>query len=82
STLGKLEFSTDALFSVMGRHLARALECKLVADAMEGWISQLDLGSPAYADAKVPDTGEGMGLSEAPRGAVGHWLRVEDSKIA
>jgi len=38
STLSELGLSTDALFSVMGRHLVRALECKLIADAMADWL--------------------------------------------
>ncbi len=30
----------------------------------------------------IPDTGEGMGLVEASRGALGHWIVVKDKKIA
>jgi len=82
STLSELGLSTEALFSVMGRHVARALECKLVADAMEGWLWELDLSSPVYTDAAIPNSGEGMGLAEAPRGSVGHWVRIEEKKIA
>ena len=82
STLGELGLSIEALFSVMGRHLARALECKVVADAMAEWLWELDLTGPSYTDAPVPESAEGAGLAEAPRGSVGHWLRIEGKKIA
>jgi hydrogenase large subunit len=82
STLGELELPVTALLSTMGRHLARALECKLIADVMEEWLWQLDLKGPVYTDSEVPAAGEGAGLAEAPRGAVGHWLRIEERKIA
>lgn len=82
SALGELGLSTEALFSVMGRHLARALECKLIADAMADWLWELDLTGPSYTDAPVPESAEGAGLAEAPRGSVGHWLRIEGKKIA
>ena len=82
STLSELGLEFSALFSVMGRHLARALECKLIAEAMEEWLWQLELGDPSYTDAEVPEAGVGAGLAEAPRGAVGHWVRIEEGKIA
>jgi hydrogenase large subunit len=75
----------EVLFSVLGRHAARALECKIVADAMADWVLQLKPGDPVYledrsqleANANV----EGMGLWDAPRGALGHWIKVKDHKI-
>jgi hydrogenase large subunit len=49
---------------------------------MEEWLWQLDPRSSSYADVKIPASGEGAGLTEAPRGALGHWVRVQDSLIA
>lgn len=72
----------SALVSALGRHAARALECKLVADAMSEWVLQLDPNAPVYAEYELPVSAEGMGLTEAPRGAVGHWMRIEDGVIA
>jgi hydrogenase large subunit len=80
--LSELGADISALFSVMGRHAARALECKLVADAMAEWVLQLKPGEPACAAFEIPDESTGMGLTEAPRGAVGHWIRVKGGKIA
>jgi Ni,Fe-hydrogenase I large subunit len=66
---------------VLGRHAARALESKLVADAMVGWLMQLKPDEPSIVQAEVPDTGESAGLTEAPRGAVGHWMTIKGKKI-
>lgn len=81
-TLALFKASPAALFSVLGRHAARALECKFVADSMPGWLLELKPGEPVCAEWETPDTGEGMGLWEAPRGTVGHWIEIKDKKIA
>ena len=62
--------------SVIDRHAARALECKKIADAMQEWLKQLQPGAPAYTKAEVPAQGSGVGLTEAPRGSLGHWLNI------
>lgn len=69
------------LSSVLGRHLARALEARWVCDAMAGWLEALTPGAPAAVDVKIPDEGEGAGLTGAPRGALGHWIQIKDKKI-
>jgi len=46
SVLGRFNPNTNALFSVMGRHAARALECQLIAEAMEEWLRYLVPGEP------------------------------------
>jgi hydrogenase large subunit len=79
--LGELRAEPQALFSVMGRHLARALDCKLVADAMAEWVLELDPGGPVYTEYELPDSAHGFGLVEAPRGALGHWLSIEGKRI-
>jgi hydrogenase large subunit len=71
-----------ALFSALGRHAARALEAKLVADALADWVLQLKPGEPVYAEYELPDEAEGMGLADGPRGALGHWITIKDGKIA
>jgi hydrogenase large subunit len=80
--LGKLQLEPDALYSVMGRHLARALECKIVADEITGMIMQVKLEEPVCTDHKIPDSAEGMGLWCAARGALGHWITIKNGKIA
>jgi hydrogenase large subunit len=71
----------DAAFSVMGRHAARAEECRVVAYAMEKWLSELKFGERSSVTVKVPDESKGMGLTDAPRGALGHWISIKGKKI-
>jgi len=63
------------------RLMARALEAKKVADAMDGWLNQLVVGQASYTYKAVPATGSGIGLTEAPRGALGHWMGIGSSRI-
>ena len=80
--LSALNAPATALLSVLGRHAARALETKMVADAMAGWLLELKPGEPGCAKYSLPEKGSGMGLTEAPRGSLGHWVEVRDGKIA
>ncbi|MGE5307806.1 MAG: nickel-dependent hydrogenase large subunit [Deltaproteobacteria bacterium] len=67
--------------SVIDRHAARALEAQKIAVEMENWLLQLKPGDPVWSECKVPDSGEGMGLCEGARGALGHWIKVTGKKI-
>jgi len=81
SVLDEFDAGVDALYSVLGRHAARALEAKLVADVMVDWLQALKPGEPAIVESRIPDQAEGIGLTEAPRGALGHWMTIKDKKI-
>ena len=81
SLLGQFDAGVDVLFSVLGRHAARALEAKLIADAMVDWLQALKPNEPTIVESPIPEMGEGAGLTEAPRGSVGHWMTVKDKKI-
>lgn len=68
--------------SVLDRHLARAKEAVIIADAMSGWLDGLQTGS-AFDPAYTQGIGSGQGLTEAPRGALGHWVSVgSDGKVS
>jgi hydrogenase large subunit len=67
--------------SVINRHAARALEAKKLAAEMQGWLLQLKPGQPSWAECSVPEKGEGMGLTEGARGALGHWIKISGKKI-
>jgi len=82
STLAKFRASPSVLFSVLGRHAARALETKFIADSMPGWLLQLKPGEPVYIAYTIPEKAQGMGLIEAARGALGHWVEIREGKIA
>ena len=60
--------------SVMDRHMARALEAQKIADSMLGWLNQLAVGGSEFIPVTAPFSKAGEGLTEAPRGALGHWM--------
>jgi len=72
----------DACFSILGRHVARAEETVLVAAAVEEWLSQAQPGKETFVPAPIPDSAEGLGMTEAPRGALLHYIDIKDQKIA
>jgi hydrogenase large subunit len=89
--LHKLDLPTSALFSTLGRTAARTLETKVIVDAMDGWYQQLIANIKAgdvktFNEAKWepstwPKTAKGVGFTEAPRGALAHWIVIKDEKI-
>jgi hydrogenase large subunit len=92
STLSTLDVPVTALFSTLGRTAARTLETKMFVDWMRGWYDDL-LANIRTGDLKThnnerwdpktwPKTAQGAGYMEAPRGALGHWIVIEDQKIA
>jgi hydrogenase large subunit len=72
----------EKAFSVLGRLAARAEEGWVEIQAMKKWVPQIKLKEPVYVKAEVPERGEGYGLTEAPRGSVGHWIRISGKMIA
>ena len=82
SALAQLKAPSSVLFSVMGRHLARALSAKFIADSMEKWLLELKPGEPTFVEYTIPEEGMGAGLTEAARGALGHWIEIKEQKIA
>jgi hydrogenase large subunit len=68
--------------SVMDRHVARAQETLKIAEAMLAWVGELDAGGPVYERSSVPSLASSYGLTEAPRGALGHWLSISNGKIS
>jgi Ni,Fe-hydrogenase I large subunit len=73
---------------VVTRHLARAQETLIICDAMFRWLAELEsllrTGRVPIHDLESwepPVTGRGIGLTEAPRGALGHWVQIEDHKV-
>lgn len=81
---------TTVLFSTIGRTAARAIETELMADEMMKWVDELAMNVASGDDStwtdfdfdKVSKKTKGVGLAEAPRGALGHWVKVEDGKIS
>ncbi|GAB4356394.1 MAG: nickel-dependent hydrogenase large subunit [Oricola sp.] len=68
--------------NVHARVVARILEIALVTIAMEGWVNALRPGERFIRHARMPDDAEGAGMTEAARGSLGHWLKIEKGRIA
>lgn len=80
---------TAALFSTIGRTAARAIETELMGDVMVEWIDELAANAAAgdlhtwtkFDFDSVSRDAKGYGLAEAPRGALGHWVKIKNGKI-
>ena len=68
--------------SVMDRHRARAREALKIAQAMQTWLAALSTGTTGAVDYSMPESATGVGITEAPRGALGHWIEIEGGRIA
>ncbi len=90
-TLKQLNAPVSALFSTLGRTAARGLETILIAEwALEFYDSLL--GNIKNGDSRMfdnskwepstwPAEAKGVGLTEAPRGALAHWIVIKNEKI-
>jgi hydrogenase large subunit len=68
--------------TVYTRVLARVLELARVVPLMEDWLQGLRPTEAFCVSARLPDEGQGVGLSEAARGSLGHWLVVHQGRLA
>lgn len=82
SALSEIGGNISHMYSIAGRHLARALSAKIIADRLLDWASSLKAGESSTTLYEPPADGEGVGLIAAPRGALGHWLNVKDGRIS
>jgi [NiFe] hydrogenase large subunit/hydrogenase large subunit len=92
AVLGQLNVGPEALFSTLGRTAARGIETLLLAGQTETWLNQLadnmnrgilEVHNGERWDPKTwPREAMGVGFHEAPRGALGHWIRIERGVIA
>jgi hydrogenase large subunit len=90
--LKDLDIPVTALFSTLGRTAARGLESVLTAQWGLEYFNQL-LENIKNGDTRMAETSRfdpstwpksafGVGHSEAPRGALAHWINIQDRKIA
>jgi len=89
--LRTMDLPVSALFSTLGRTAARALEAEYCADLQRHFFDKLVAnirnGDSSTANVEKwdpsswPSEARGVGMTEAPRGALGHWIRVKNGKI-
>ncbi|MCC7031301.1 MAG: nickel-dependent hydrogenase large subunit [Acidobacteria bacterium] len=89
--LKQLDVPVAALFSTLGRTAARGIETLLVARWAKEFYQQL-LDNIKAGDARTADISKwepatwpaetrGVGFTEAPRGALSHWIVIRNGKI-
>lgn len=89
--LNKLGAGPETLFSTLGRTAARGIDCLLIARQTPHWLDEL-IANISKGDYRIhngekwdpanwPMEAKGYGLHEAPRGALGHWVKIRDRKI-
>jgi hydrogenase large subunit len=91
-TLKTLDAPVAAVFSTLGRTAARAIETKVIAGWLQGFYDDLvahikagntkTFNNDKWDPGTWPSHAEGFGFMEAPRGALGHWIVIEEGKIA
>ena len=90
--LKQLNAPASVLFSTLGRTAARGLETRLIARWSKEFYNQL-LDNIRNGDSRTfnnerwepdswPKECRGVGPSEAPRGALAHWIVIKDQAIA
>ena len=90
--LEELNAPLEAVFSTLGRHAARALECRWAAQKMVQYVDDLTANIRAGDECAAnmekwepgtwPKEARGVGFCEAPRGALGHWCVIKDTRIS
>jgi hydrogenase large subunit len=90
--LGKLDVGPAALYSTLGRTAARGIETVLLARRMNTWydafVNRIKSGDTQTfsKDKWEPDSwpakAQGYGYLDAPRGALGHWVQIENGQIS
>jgi len=90
-TLGKLNVPVAALFSTLGRTAARGLDAALamiwLKEFYNGLIDQVKSNEVSTFNGEKwepktwPTECEGVGLTEAPRGALAHWIKIKKGAI-
>ena len=89
--LSQLGLPLEALFSTLGRTAARGLEASWAAQKMRYFqdklIANIKAGDESTANIEKwdpetwPKSAKGVGFTEAPRGALGHWIVIKNGKI-
>jgi len=92
ATLAKLNVPLDALFSTLGRTAARGLSAAIEVGYLKEFYKELmdrvktretsTFNNERWEPKTWPSDMEGVGLVEAPRGSLAHWIKIKDGRIA
>lgn len=68
--------------STMDRTIARVLEAKKISEIMHTLLANLIPNVSVQAEYKIPESAQGIGLIDTTRGALGHWLKIDNRVIS
>lgn len=68
--------------STMDRIIARVLEVKKVIEVMEVLLDRIIPGTDVQEPWQVPESSRGAGLVDTTRGALGHWLKIQNKQLS
>ena len=74
----QLGLTLDDYDSVMGRHLSRLINALMILERVERDLAELEPGQLGFVERAVPRNARGVGLTEATRGALAHWIETDD----
>ena len=91
AVLGKLNVPLEAVFSTLGRTAARAIDAELAMGWLKEFFAELmgrvktretsTFNGEKWEPKTWPTECEGVGLVEAPRGSLAHWIKIKNGKI-
>jgi len=67
--------------SVMTRMFARLREMCRLTNEMSLWLEKINPSEPFYATPSSRYSATGIGLTEAARGSLGHWMKISSNLI-
>lgn len=67
--------------SVMDRLVARARETLKICRLAQGFLQEIVPNSPSCQPYTPPEAGSGVGLTDAMRGVLGHWMEYKNNKV-
>jgi hydrogenase large subunit len=67
--------------STMDRIKARVLECYRIASTMQKLLPMMEFKTQAQESYTVPENAYGRALKDTARGALGHFISIENKKI-
>ena len=68
--------------NIHNRIVLRLVELAKLVIQIENWLRQIKPADDFCIQTQLPKEGQGVGLSEAARGALGHWISVENGGIS
>ncbi len=86
-----MKVPVSAMHSTLGRLVARSYEAEWAARTMQVFYDKLIanikngdttvVNSSKWEPTTWPTAAQGVGFCEAPRGALGHWMKIENTRI-